>query len=141
MQENYTSEALAYFNESLEIGQTLKHNTLIKNALENIYTYYESTNNHKKAITYLKEFHAISDSIVAEQNNQNFSELQLRNEIERREKNLATMEEEVSKLQEELEGKEVMLNKSEQRKKLFGILSVILLLVIIGLLIRKSKKQ
>ncbi|WP_438423756.1 tetratricopeptide repeat-containing sensor histidine kinase [Aquimarina macrocephali] len=129
--KNY-QQAKEYLIKSITIGQEIGFSTSVKSALYGLVKVEKALGNHKAALESYERYHAIYDSILGKEKSKQLSQLQVQYETEKKEQEIKSLAQQASI--QSLELKQANFNKT-----IFGVISVILLLV--GLVLYLVNRQ
>lgn len=128
---NKLSEAENYLNKALEYAISINAVDLIMDDHERFYYLYKKKGLYDKALLHYEKYFTLKDSIENENNNKNLSELQMKYDVEKKEKeNLVLQDENISRL---------LQLKNERFFRFVLILIFFILLVTVFLIIRQNK--
>jgi len=136
LQQNKISEAITNASRSLELAIEIGAKPQIMNAYDILSQCYNMTGNFKKALEYFQLFANVKDSIFNEKKNATFSELEVKYQTEKKEKEIELLKQE----------KEISALQLERRKLtiillIISVLLVVLLFLAIYIQIRSKQKQ
>ncbi|MBG6132534.1 tetratricopeptide (TPR) repeat protein [Aquimarina sp. EL_43] len=129
--KNYL-QAKEYLIKSITIGQEIGFPSAVKSASYGLVKIEKALGNHKAALESYERYHAIYDSILGEEKSKQLSQLQVQYETEKKEQEIKSLAQQASI--QSLELKQANFNKT-----IFGIASVVLLLL--GLVLYLVNRQ
>lgn len=119
---NNFEEAESYFKQGLKIAQKIKAKRLIMSAYKVLYLMYQKSKNYELALNYYKKSNDLKDTIFSENSNAQILELQTQYETEKKEAEIAILNDE--KIIQDLK-----LKESENLKR-FLFLGALLTLIL-----------
>lgn len=133
LEKGFETRGLENINQSLQIGQKIDNLELIKNAYFELFTYYNQIGHKDKALEYYLNFTLVKDSINARLNSQRLIEIQMNFELEKSNKKISRIENEVTELTAENNIRTIELKKQKSVKNLLFI--IVLISLISGIMI------
>lgn len=121
-------QAIIDLQKILTKANKISSQDLAKEILKELPKIYEKTGNFKLANSYLKQFHKLEDSINSQEQQKKISELEVKYETSKKEKEILTLKEDQLVKNEEIKRQRLL-------KKSFVIGFLIILIPIIGLLL------
>ena len=118
--------ATMYYQKALKIAKEINYKTEEREAYEHLSDMYEEIKDYQKAIEYHKKYAQIKDSILSEESLKQSSELNIRYETEKKEKEILLLTKD-----QELKNKTL----KEQRLIRMGLIVGLLLLLILSFLL------
>lgn len=136
LQQKNVQEAIINVSRSLDLAIEAGAKPQIMNAYDVLSQCYNITGNYKKSLEYFQLFANVKDSIFNEKKNATFSELEVKYQTEKKEKEIELLKQE----------KEINVLQLERRKLtiillIISVLLVILLFLAIYIQIRSKQKQ
>jgi PAS domain S-box-containing protein len=128
--ENYT-KALNYLNNALKLAREISSNELMKTTYLNLYKYYNSRGQYRRALDYYTSYQIMSDSALNIEKNARIAELQTRFEADRKELELKQKNEEINR-------NKLLITKQRRQMILFGI-GIVLIMLLSFTLFRQYK--
>lgn len=136
---NRKQEAIKNFEKGLEMAKNLGNREILKDGYFKVSELYEGLGEFKTALTYHQKYVLLNDSIIGENHKRNVSELEIKYESEKKQKEILTLSEQ--KLIAESKVKEQAAN-FQKLGLLFGFLALLGTgLFIIYRLRQKNAKQ
>jgi len=125
LKKGKSNEGIDYINKSLELGEELEHLEMIKNAYYVLFQFYNKTDNKDKALSNFINYSVIKDSILAQVNNQEILETQMKFELEKSQSELSRVETEINELTSEKKIKDLELKRQKNLRNLLIIISLL----------------
>jgi signal transduction histidine kinase len=135
MLTNDNINAISALSESLEISETTQNLQLTMKNRGDLAALYENKGEFQRALTLLKQYHTLKDSIFNQKSLRSIEELKIKNEIDK-------SESEIILLKQEREIQDKLLNQARFEKisfLIFGLVAFGLLLIISRLYHQKIK--
>lgn len=130
-QENY-NEALVWFNQGYESGVNNKFIHLAQYAAEYAALCYEKKRDFIHTVKFLKIQQELKDSMLNETTNNQIAELEIKYETEKKEKEIAEQNVQISKEQ---------IKVKQRNYILIGLVLIVIFILILGRYIYKQEKQ
>ena len=130
---NY-NKALPYFQRSLKLAEEIEAKSLIKNSYQSLSSLYSVKENYQKALEYYKLYTEVKDSIFTEESSEKIAEMQTKYETEKKEK-----ENEILKKENDIQKLEI--NKQQNLRNSFIVISVLVLILAFVIYARYRSKQ
>ncbi len=122
-EKNQFQKAINYLNSSLELSEKISANKLSENSYLELTKIYKDIKNYEKAFIFQEKYIATHDTIFSEESNKALSEMQVKYETEKKEK-----ENEILKRENEIG--ELKFEKQKTRAFILTITSVLLFVLI-----------
>ncbi|MCK4653175.1 MAG: tetratricopeptide repeat protein [Candidatus Cloacimonetes bacterium] len=130
---NY-DKALNYYNESIILAKELNLKDIIQVSYEYSSEIYSLKGDYKKALKYFKLYFEVKDSIFTDESSEKIAEMQTKYETEKKEK-----ENEILKKDNEIQKLEI--NKQQNLRNSFIVISILILFLAFVIYIRYRSKQ
>lgn len=133
---NRNTEAIDNFKKGLGISRSIGNPSVLRDGLLNISEYYEKLGKDNEALTYYQEYHILNDSIQGKEHLDAVSQLEIKYETEKKEKEIITLSEQ--KLKDDIR---IAEQQRQVKWLVVTIIGVILLSVLLFLLFKQRSKN
>jgi signal transduction histidine kinase len=136
---NRNNEAIYNFEKGISMSRSIGNRTALRDGLLNLSEFYKKQGNTAKALSYYEEYHLLNDSIVGKEHLISVSQLEIKYETEKKEKEI------ISLSKQKLKDRTRITEQQRQLKWLAGsIFTFIILSLLLFLLFKqrlKNKRQ